>query len=68
MLYNGFRPSIVVYRMSPRQIRLVGIQDGERYIVNVARSDVRQIRVAVLCATQYCSHPGRYTFRLGFAA
>lgn len=68
LVYNGFRPNMTVRLLTTRQIRFLAIQDGQRYIVNVARSDVRQLKVAVICATQYCTGATTAKFNLGFDA
>lgn len=64
LVFDGFRPSTRVWVVSPRQIRIDGVQDGVRMDGVVVRTGTRQIAVRLDAWADGWS--GSYRFTLPF--
>jgi hypothetical protein len=70
MIYNGLRPSVTVYVISPTQIGIRGILDGRTVTGTVAKTGPRQIAINTIVEPDsgaWLGGPGG-TFDVGFEA
>lgn len=68
LVYNGFRPGIQFFTVSPRQVRFNATQDGIQYYGVVAKTAPRQITIRLDSTRSSGGGGGTFTFALSFDA